>query len=166
MEHTKKQATGVWAFLRAKGRIWILLGGVIAGVALLLVGNGFWQGAPEEDTNIKNESLSELTAYEKELEAEIEKMCAAVSGVSQVDVMVRLSGGSSIIYAADGSGKPSTVGSGSSESPLYSTLRSPTVAGVGIVCRGGNDPTIQQRLIDLVSTTLDISASRVFVAGK
>lgn len=166
MEQTKKQVTGIWAFLRAKGRIWLLLGGVVVGVILLLIGNGFSQKSQETDTDIKGASLAELTAYEKELESEIEKMCAAVSGVSQVEVMVRLSGGSSIIYAADGSGKPSTVGSGSSESPLYSTLRAPGVAGVGIVCRGGNDPTVQQKLIDLVSTTLDISASRVFVAGK
>ncbi len=166
MENTKKQATGVWVFLRSKGRIWILLGGVIAGVALLLVGNGFMQKSPEADTDMRGESLTELAQYEKTLETEIEKMCAAVSGVGQVDVMVRLSGGSSIVYAADGSGKPSTVGSGSSESPLYSTLRAPTVAGVGIVCRGGSDPAIQQKLIELVSTTLDISASRVFVTGK
>ncbi len=166
MEKGNKQTSGIWVFLRAKGRIWILLGGVLAGIALLLVGGDFWKKTPETDANIKSESLTELASYEKELESEIQKMCAAVSGVSQVDVMVRLSGGSSIIYAADGSGKPSTVGSGSSESPLYSTLHAPTVAGVGIVCRGGNDPIIQQKLIELVSTTLDISASRVFVAGK
>lgn len=166
MKKNNKQPSGVWVFLRAKGRIWILLGGVLAGVALLLVGNGFSQKSPETDANIKEESLTELATYEKELEAEIEKMCAAVSGVGQVDVMVRLSGGSSIIYAADNNGKPSTVGSGSSESLLYSTLRAPTIAGVGIVCRGGNDPVIQQKLISLVSTTLDISTSRVFVIGK
>lgn len=166
MDNTKKQVSGLWAFLRSKKRVWILLGGALAGIALLVVGNGFLQKSPDTDTNIKSETLTELAAYEKELEAEIEKMCAAVSGVSQVDVMVRLSGGSSIIYAADGSGKPSTVGSGSSETPLYSGLHAPDVAGVGIVCRGGNDPAIQQRLIELVSTTLDISTSRVFVTGK
>lgn len=166
MEHVKKHASGIWIFLRSKGRIWILLGGVLAGIALLLVGGGAFREPSEAATGISGETMSQLGAYEQELEVQLEQLCSAVSGVSQVDVMLRLSGGSSIIYAADGSGKPSTVGSGSSEEPLYSSLQAPSVAGVGIVCRGGNDPTIQQKLIDLVSTTLDISASRVFVAGK
>ena len=166
MENEKKRAHGVWVFLRSKGRIWILLGGVLAGVALLLVGGGAFGKPSEATTSAQGESLDRLTAYEQELEAQLAQLCSAVSGASQVDVMVRLSSGSSIIYAADGNGKPSTVGSGSSEAPLYSSLQAPSVAGVGIVCRGGNDPVVQQKLIDLVSTTLDISASRVFVAGK
>ena len=166
MENEKKHASGVWVFLRSKGRIWILLGGVLAGIALLLVGGGAFREPSEAATSAQNESLDQLSAYEQELEAQLKSLCSSVSGVSQVDVMLHLSGGGSIIYAADGSGKPTTIGSGSSEAPLYSSLRAPTVAGVGIVCRGGNDPVVQQKLIDLVSTTLDISASRVFVAGK
>lgn len=165
MENTKKKA-GILVFLKSRGRIFILLGGLVAGIALLLVGNAFVDKEENATGNITNETLTELSAYEKALEDEISKMCAAVSGVSHVDVMVRLSGGTSIIYAADGNGKPSTVGSGSSESALYSSLLSPTVAGVGIVCKGGNDPAIQQKLIELVSTTLNISSARVFVAGK
>ncbi len=165
MENTKKK-TGILVFLKSRGRLFILLGGLVAGIALLLVGGTFQTKEKSAETMIGNETLTQLTAYEKALEDEIAKMCAAVSGVSHVDVMVRLSGGTSIIYAADGNGKPSTVGSGSSESALYSSLRSPTIAGVGIVCRGGNDPAVQQKLIELVSTTLNISSSRVFVAGK
>ena len=165
MESTKKK-TGILAFLKHRGRLFILLGGLVAGIALLLVGNAFQTKEKSADSVIETETLTQLTAYEKALEDEIAKLCAAVSGVSHVDVMVRLSGGTSIIYAADGNGKPSTVGSGSSESALYSSLLSPTVAGVGIVCKGGNDPIIQQKLIELISTTLNISSSRVFVTGK
>lgn len=165
MENTKKK-TGILVFLKHRGRLFILLGGLVAGIALLLVGNAFQEKEKSADTAIGNETLTELTAYEEALESEIARMCAAVSGVSHVDVMVRLSGGTSVVYALDGNGKPSTVGSGSSESALYSSLHSPTIAGVGIVCRGGNDPIVQGKLIELVSTTLNISSSRVFVAGK
>ncbi len=166
MEKAKKQLSGLWVFLRSRGRIWILLGGVVAGIVLILVGNALGNESEETPQSEQGESFAELQRYTEALETELEKMCGAVAGVGQVDVMVRLSGGSSIIYASDGSGKPTTIGSGNSEEPLYSTLLSPTVAGVGIVCRGGNDPTVQKKLIELVSTTLDISASRVYVTGK
>lgn len=166
MQQTKKQLSGLWVFLKSRGRIWILLGGVVAGIMLILLGGSIGNEEKEQHDKATGETLADLQSYTEALEKELEAMCAAVSGVGQVDVMVRLAGGTSIIYAEDGSGKPVTVGSGSSQSPLYATLHTPTVAGVGIVCRGGNDPEVQRKLVQLVSTTLDISASRVYVTGK
>ena len=162
----KKKKTGILVFLKSRGRLFILLGGLIGGIALLLVGSAFQDKDKNAATPIESETITQLTAYEEALENEISKLCSAISGVSHVDVMVRLSGGTSIIYAKDNDGKPSTVGSGSSESALYSSLQSPMIAGVGIVCKGGNDPLIQQTIIELISTTLNISSARVFVAGK
>ena len=162
----KKKKTGILVFLKSRGRLFILLGGLIGGIALLLVGSAFQDKDKSAATPIESETITQLTAYEEALENEISKLCSAISGVSHVDVMVRLSGGTSIIYAKDNDGKPSTVGSGSSESALYSSLQSPMIAGVGIVCKGGNDPLIQQTIIELISTTLNISSARVFVAGK
>lgn len=57
MENEKKRAHGVWVFLRSKGRIWILLGGVLAGVALLLVGGGAFGEPSEAATSAQGESL-------------------------------------------------------------------------------------------------------------
>ena len=161
-----KIKTGILVFLKNRGRIFILLGGLVAGIALLLVGSAFQDKDKSNATPIEGETLTQLTAYEQTLENEIAKLCSAVAGVSHVDVMVRLASGTSIIYAKDNDGKPSTVGSGSSESALYSSLQSPVIAGVGIVCKGGNDPLVQQTIIELVSTTLNVSSARVFVAGK
>lgn len=166
MEKTKKQLSGLFVFLKSRGRIWILLGGVVAGIVLILIGSSLGGEEKEQHESATGESLADLQAYTEALEKELETMCSAVAGVGQVDVMVRLASGTSVIYAEDGSGKPVTVGSGSSQSPLYATVRAPTVSGVGIVCRGGNDPEVQRKLVQLVSTTLDISASRVYVTGK
>ena len=165
MENAKKK-TGILVFLKSRGRLFILLGGLVAGIALLLVGSAFQDQDKSNTTPIEGETLTQLTAYEQTLENEIAKLCGAISGVSHVDVMVRLASGTSVIYAKDNDGKPSTVGSGSSESALYSSLQSPSIAGVGIVCRGGDDPLVQQTIIELISTTLNISSARVFVAGK
>lgn len=165
MEGQKKSPHGLWGFLRVKGRIWILLLGALCGIVLIALGGTL--GTQEQiKENATAESLAELQAYQTTLEKELEAICEEVVGVSQVEVLVRLESGSRTIYATDENGKPSTVGSGSGQSALYSTLLPPKVAGVGIVCRGGNDPAVQRRLTDLVSTTLGISAARVCVMGK
>ena len=166
MEKEKRKRTTALAFFKQHGKLWLLIGGIALGLLLLFVGSNAKDTEKSTTITEKEESLQELATYKAELEKELETLCSAVSGVGQVDVMVRLESGNSIIYASDGSGKPSTVGSGSTQTPLYSTIHTPRIAGVGIVCRGGNDPTIQQKLISLVSTTLDISSSRVFVTGK
>lgn len=166
MEKKKSARTGALTFLKQNKRLWLLLCGIAVGLLLLLIGNGVGKSEKSTTVSQQEESARELATYKADLEKELESLCSAVSGVGQVDVMVRLESGNSIVYASDGSGKPSTVGSGSDQTPLYSTVQTPRIAGVGIVCRGGNDPTVQQKLISLVSTTLDISSSRVYVTGK
>ena len=103
---------------------------------------------------------------QERLEKEIKALCEDVSGVGQVEVMLRLQGGTRVLYATDEKGKPASVGSGSAEQPLHSSILMPEVAGVAIVCRGGNSPTVQKTLTDLVSTALGIPANRVAVTGK
>ena len=93
-------------------------------------------------------------------------LCESVGGVSDAAVMVSFSRGYLLEYATDAEGDPLTVGSGSSEGTVYSTLSPPAVTGVGIVCRGGGNAEVQRVLIELVSTTRGIPASRVYIAGK
>ena len=165
MEQKKRPPSGLLGFLGAHGRLWLLLGGLVCGIFLILLGSsmeqseGGTQGAYTED-------LALLQEYEKALEKEIAAICDEVAGVGQSEVMVRLQGGTRVIYATDEKGKPVTVGSGSSEQALPSTLLSPEIAGVAVVCRGGNSPTVQHTLTELISTALGIPSNRVIVAGK
>ena len=162
----KRKSGGVWGFLHEKGRIWILLGGILAGVVLLVLGGNLGSIDEEHKGQVAEGTLGEITAYEERLEGELEQLCAAVTGVGHPDVMVRLSGGTQAVYVRDENGTPVTVGSGSNQSALCESLRAPEIAGVGIVCRGGSDPVIRQKLIELVSSTLGIPTSRVYVTGK
>ena len=50
-----------------------------------------------------------------------------------------------------------------SERALAVTEVQPTVKGVVVVCPGGEEPVVQQRIISAVTTALDISSKRVFV---
>ena len=165
-EQAKKKRSALWDFLRAKGRLWILCGGALAGILLILLGNAFQTRGETAGRQMATEDLAALTAYEEDLEKQLKEICGAVAGVGQVEVFVHLESGSRLIYAADGNGNPSTVGAGTGEQALPSTLLSPKIAGVAVVCRGGSDPAVQKKLIDLVSTALGIPSSRVSVAGK
>ena len=166
MEQKKKAPAGLIGFLGARGRIWLLLGGVLAGIFLIVAGGMLDTGESSGNAKLYEEDLEQLLAYEERLEKEIKALCEDVSGVGQVEVMLRLQGGTRVLYATDEKGKPASVGSGSAEQPLHSSILMPEVAGVAIVCRGGNSPTVQKTLTDLVSTALGIPANRVAVTGK
>ena len=165
MEQNKKTARGLLGFLGARGRIWLLLGGLACGIFLLVLGSSMQQSEAAASVTY-SEDISTLQEYERSLEKEIAALCNEVAGVGQCEVMVHLQGGTRVVYATDEKGKPVAVGSGSSEQALPSTLLSPEVAGVAVVCRGGISPTVQQTLTELISTALGIPSNRVSIAGK
>ena len=166
MEQKKKAPAGLLGFFAAKGRIWLLLGGVLAGIFLIVAGGMLDTGESGGSAALYEEDLTQLLEYEAQLEKEVAKLCGEVSGVGQVDVMLHLQGGTRVLYATDEKGKPASVGSGSAEEALHSSILMPEVAGVAIVCRGGDSPHVQKTLTDLVSTALGIPTSRVAVTGK
>ena len=165
MEQKEKAPAGLMGFLGARGRIWLLLGGLICGIFLILLGSSMQQ--KESGTSPSyTEDVSVLQEYERALEKEIAALCNEVAGVGQCEVMVHLQCGTRVVYATDEKGKPVTVGSGSGEQALQSTLLSPEIAGVAVVCRGGNSPSVQRTLTELLSTALGIPSNRVSIAGK
>lgn len=166
MEQKKKSPAGLLGFFAAKGRMWLLLGGVLAGIFLIVAGGMLDTAQGRSEATLYHEDLQELVAYEAQLEKEIAKLCGEVAGVGQVEVMLHLRGGTRVLYATDEKGKPASVGSGSAEVPLHSTVLLPEIAGVAIVCRGGEAPHTQKTLTELVSTALGIPTSRVSVTGK
>ncbi len=168
MTKNKKRGRGLLDYVRAKGKLWLLVGGVVAGVFLLLMGNGFGERTATTATAEKStyENAADLAAYEKALEDELEALCESVAGVSQADVMVTLGSGCRVIYATDEKGEVETTGSGSAQQPVYRTVQPPTVEGVGVVCKGGDNPHLQRILTDLISTTLSITSNRVCITGK
>ena len=48
-------------------------------------------------------------------------------------------------------------------SPLVTALNEPEIKGVVVVCDGGDNPLIQQKVIQAVTTALDITSTRVCV---
>ena len=162
----KEQKRGFPAFFRGRGKLLILLGGALLGILFLLFGGLPKQTAKTDGTDGTKERIEALEAYRDDMQKELELLCEAADGVSDVRVLITFSGGYEAHYVTDGDGKTVTVGSGSGEAALLSCLSPPTVAGVGVVCRGGNDPEVQRTLTELVASALGIPRNRVYITGK
>ncbi len=163
--------------LRAPG-VWILMLAGALGICLLLVGSFSGtkkeNGGAEETADERLNSAEVLERYAEMLENKIAALCESVSGVSQVRVAVTLASGYEYVYAKDaeldangegttGSYHYLTVGSGSSEAAVYLSEKPPTVGGIGIVCKGGSDPSVKMELIELVSAAFGVPSNKIYV---
>ena len=96
-----------------------------------------------------------------------------VRGVGEVSVLVSLKGGYRTVYAFDtqssSSGYKSEIvlsGGGSDKSAIVCAYENPEIAGIGVVCDGGDDAYVRQQIISLVSAALDVSSNKIFVASS
>lgn len=153
----RKKAQGMISRLKGGGKLWVIIAGAVLGVSLLIFGGS----DKNADTRVP-ENQSELVEYSKEVEAKILELCSKVEGVKNVSVAVSFESGFEYVYATDGD-KTLTVGSGSNESAVRVTEKPPTISGVGIVCTGGGDPRIQQKLINLISAAYGISSNKIYI---
>ena len=145
--------------LKKGKRLWMILLGA-AGVLLLLLGSG---GAPmEAETDSADVRLAEYSAA---VEKKLCELCSRVKGVSDVSVVVSFESGFESVYAKnEDKGDLLVVGSGSSKSAVKVTEKPPVISGIGIVCRGGGDPTVQKKLLDLISAAYGVSSSKIYIA--
>lgn len=125
------------------------------------------------------EELSEQT--EKKLSAFISK----ISGAGRCSVMVTYENGIEYVYANEskstsdvmdeGEGgkkqekiaeesKPVVIDAGKGKEALRIKEIQPKVRGVIVVCDGADNIEVRQKVIDAVTTALDISSAKVYVA--
>lgn len=122
------------------------------------------------------ESAASPSAEEVERALE-QRICALLDGVEGVGtcrVMVTLERGVQLVYAADRTLSSGTGGTGGSErlltvstdggtAALPVTELQPAVRGVAVVCAGGGDPAVVERVTRLITAAFDLSARRVCV---
>lgn len=151
--------------------ILIAIGGGL-GIALLLLGGGFGKSAGDDATAAALPTDS-ADAYAEMLEERVADICSGVSGAGRVSVLVSLKGGYRTVYAIDSqstsSGYKNEIvmsGSGAGREAVVTAYENPEIAGVGIVCAGGDDPRVQKEIISLVSASLGISTNKIFVASS
>ena len=167
-ENVKKEPS------RYRRWIWPTVGAIL-GILLLIFGSRTENKADAEkeaNTNVLGQGELSAEAFADATEEKIVAICSGVSGVGEVRAVVTLEGGYRAVYASDMQGSESSyrnetvlTGSGSSEKAILVGYDAPRIVGIGIVCTGGDDPAIKQRLTGLVSAAFDISANKIYVTG-
>ena len=145
---------------------------LLVGVLLLTVSKCTSSDSGEKSNSAELENL-DPSAYAAEVEKKVETLCNKIDGVSSAHVVVTLKGGYRALYATDhqsgsSSNKKQTViiGSGSSEHALLVGYENPEIAGIGIVCSGGDDAHKRKLIISVVASAFDISTNKIFVTGR
>lgn len=151
--------------------IWLAVG-VAVGLGLLIWGS---IGGGEEDKTAQQtwaQTVPDPEAYATSIEEQVVEICSRVKGAGRVEAVVTLSGGYRAVYATDSqtssSGhKSSTVltGSGSAEEAILIGYENPQIAGIGIVCEGGDNAAVRQQILSLVSAAFDVSTNKIYIAS-
>lgn len=95
---------------------------------------------------------AKVEEYEKRIENELERAVSAVKGVGRregITIMVTLDSLSETVYSEKGS--------------TVKTVITPKVRGVAIICEGGGDIVVKQKIIELVSRVLGINSTKISV---
>ena len=151
-------------------KIYIFAALILVGVIIIIIG----KNDTTKNGDIKN-SIENLdpSQYSEMLEERVEELCNRVDGVSGAYAIVTLKGGYQAIYAIDSqSGNTSTknqtvvIGSGSGEKAILEGYSYPEIAGIGIVCHGGDSYEVKNKIVSLISSAFDISANKIFVVGS
>ncbi len=150
-------------------RLLVLL--LCGGLGLLLLVFSGITGKKEESSSDEKSYIPDADAYAQRIEEEVKSLCSGVKGVGEVQVAVTLKGGYRAIYATDSQSnaagyKSNTVliGSGSSEEAILIGYENPQISGIGIVCRGANDPGVKESIISLVAAAFDLGTNKIYVA--
>ena len=171
-------------FKGEKGTKWLFIIG-FAGI-LLIFASSFFSKKEENAAPIANQDVISADQYTEKLEQKLTGIIGSISGVENPKVMVTLENGIEYIYAQEeknsGSSTEDVNSSGSKtqqsneteknylivdgasgKQALVITEVQPTIKGVVVVCDGGGQTAVQQRIISAVSTALNITSARICV---
>ena len=156
---------------RKKQIVLILL--AVAGAALIFFGYLFPSESVSDTVAEKNEISFATMEYIERIENKIRSMTEKITGSSDVSVIVSAENGTEYVYVFnEDTGTQSssreyiTV---KSESGRYELVLAkevyPEIKGVSIVCPGGDNSSVQRKIMESVSVALGISKNRICIVG-
>ena len=178
-DHKQMMTRLTEAAKRIPKKWWIAIG--LAAICLIAVSEWF----PSSKTTNATQSV-DVRAYAEQLEERLTTMVESMEGAGNCHVMVTLENGVEYIYANEQSNTSDRVEDHSATSDkttvrddtessyviihsadgrqgLLVTEIQPTVRGVVVICDGGENAELRDRIRQMVSTALNITASRVCV---
>ena len=157
----------------------------ISGIMLIFI-SSFFGGNEEKNQQLNANSDIYLTEYRIELEKDICSLVASITGSRKVEAIVTLESSVKYNYAdikesneaekTDSSGESfdSSLKEGfitvktaeGGEEALLVTEQMPEIRGVAIVCDGGDDEILNEKIKNAVTSAFDITDKRVYICGR
>ena len=169
MNDIKSKLTDFFASENKKVKIVVIIGAL--GMILILL-SSLGDGAKKEN---KSSEAFDYSSYTQQLEHKLTDIISQISGVGECKVMVTLENSSENVYATDSEirNDDNTLNqkdeyviydSGSGDSPVLIKEYFPRVMGVTVVCAGGDNIKVREKIIEAVTAMFNISANRVSVS--
>lgn len=147
---------------------------VAAGVIImLLILISDFSGNDASRAEFSNETITFEASdiYAEDIEKRLCGIIEEIEGVGKANIMLTLTSTEEYVYAEtvkQGSSQSENdyviIDKGSQKEALIKKINNPAISGVVIVCEGGDDPRVCERIYKAVSTALDISTGKIYVA--
>lgn len=166
----------------------IIIAACLGGIALIFLSGFFKNSGQAAKTTASSQAAVTADQYAAQIESSLSGIVAQIQGAGSVKVLVTLERNTEYVYATEekstnqntqdkaGSETVKNQQNGSTEKKyiivkdadgsqkaLPVTEVQPIIKGVVVVCDGGDNPAVQQNIINAVTTALDITSVRVCV---
>lgn len=176
---------GAWMQDDRKRRAILAVGAIL--IALLFLSSILGRDTASSGTQKQEQGMQGMTEeeYIERMEARVEELLSGIDGVGKLDVMLTLESSSEYVYQSEtrqSSDRTAASGETTQErqedeetivmvegedgrtQALIRTERTPKIQGIAVVCEGAGQASVEQQIIDVLTTTFGISSARVSVA--
>lgn len=153
--------------LKALRGKWYLFFALVLGIAFLLFGT-FAGGKTADGADTFAQEAEVVRAAEAALEKRLTFLLSEVEGVGEVKVMVTLDASRLRRYLQDENGASGSthvvVKTETGEAPILVQELYPAVRGVAVICTGGREDAVRQRVTELISALFDLGSHHISIA--
>ena len=156
----------------------------ISGMLLICLSSFIGGESKKQNNSLSGENIT-AEEYRAQLEESVAGIVKSITGSKKVNVVITLESGIRYSYADINEGTSANKTESNSESSsseskqTYITVKSadggeqallvttemPEVRGVAIVCEGGDNEQINEKIKNAVTAALNITSKRVYIAG-
>lgn len=126
-------------------RKFVIIAGIV-GIAMIFFSSYIDSGF--EKSTKKDEEFSVVT-YSTEIEDDLQSVISKIQGAGETQVLLTMENSVEYVYLDDSTTKTKEI--------------EPVIRGVLVVCEGGDDPVVVERINEAVTKALDISTAKVCI---
>lgn len=130
---------------------------------------------PEREKEIVKTPSDFPSGFELELEKRLEEAVCQISGAGKTDITITLDSSKEYFYAKNSSeniddsetekeSELVILEGAEGEEPIVLKTDEAKIRGVLVVCEGGNDPLVCEKILEAICALLDIPSNKVSVA--